>query len=204
MVWTRGRISRIKVTRERGGGPPVANIRHTPRKLDTFLILHFGIDFKSLERLGKEYPWPRLECCPRCSGRRLWGHGYVLRYFDGWPEGLWMKRYRCVSCGAIHTMRPSSHWRGFWAPWRQILASMRRKLKKGRWLSGLSRQRQQYWWKGFAKQAARERHQPRSLDSLKELVGGLRILCTHSLQYCEMRPFGELPHRMFAVTAGGG
>jgi hypothetical protein len=111
-----------------------------------------------------------------------------------------MKRYRCLSCRGIHTTRPSSHWRGFWAPWRLIVVSLVRKLKKGRWLSGASRQRQQYWWKGFAKQAARERHQPRSLENLKALVHRWRILSTHSLEYCEIRPLGELPHRIFAVT----
>lgn len=178
--------------------------RHTPRKLDTYLILHFEVDFKSLQRLSKDYPWPQLQRCPRCGGRRIWGHGYVLRYFDGWGEGLWMKRYRCLSCWAIHTARPTSHWRGFWAPWPQILVSMLHKLKKGRWLSGLSRQRQQYWWKGFGKQAARERHQPRSLETLKALVRRWRIVSTHSLEYCEIRRFRVLPHRIFAVTGLSG
>lgn len=178
--------------------------RRTPRNLDTFLILHFEVEFKTLERLGKEYPWLRLECCPRCGGRRIWGHGYVLRYFDGQEEGLWMKRYRCPSCRAIHTARPTSHWRGFWAPWREILVSLLHKLKKGRWLSKPSRQRQQYWWRGFGKQAALKRNQPRSVQVLRVLVSGLRIPSTHSLEYHEIRPVGELPHRIFAVTAAGG
>ena len=178
--------------------------RRTPRNLDTFLILHFEVDFKTLQRQGKRYLWPRLQRCPRCSGQRVWGHGYVLRYFDGWVEGLWMKRYRCVSCRAVHTMRPSTHWRRFWAPWRQILASMRRKLTRGRWLSGPSRQRQQYWWKGFAKQSARERHQPRCLETLKALAGSGRILSTHALEYRAICPAGDLPHRIFAVTGLSG
>jgi len=43
------------------------------------LILHVRVDEKRLRENGKLYPWPRR--CPRCGGR-LWGHGYVPRYFE--------------------------------------------------------------------------------------------------------------------------
>ena len=55
----------------------------------------------------------------------------------------------------MHTTRPQSHWRGFLAPWSVIVVSLLRKLKGGRWLSLISRQRQQYWWHGFSLQAYR-------------------------------------------------
>lgn len=111
-----------------------------------------------------------------------------------------MKRYRCVDCRAVHTLRPSSHWRGFWAPWRLILVSLRGKLRGRRWLSRFPRQRQQYWWKGFAKQAARQRVQDRSVALLRQLLSQGILLSTHSLKYCEVRRLPYPPHRILAVT----
>jgi hypothetical protein len=182
-------------------GPLCAHrTRHTPRKLDTFLILYLDLDFKRLRELGKEYPWPRPKGCPQCGGARLWGHGYVARYFDGLLEALWMKRYRCPDCGAVHTLRPSSHWRGFLAPWRLILVCLLGKLRGRRWLRRFSRQRQQYWWKGFAKQVARQRVQDRSVELLRQLWSQGIILSTHSLKYCEVHLLPQPPHRILAVT----
>ena len=63
-----------------------------------------------------------------------------------------MKRWRCVDCGAVHTMRPASHWRGFWATIVLIMSSLRAKVEGRRWLAEVSRQRQQYWWHGFQRQ----------------------------------------------------
>jgi hypothetical protein len=124
----------------------------------------------------------------------------VLRYFDGFLEALWLKRYRCPACRAVHTLRPSSHWRGFWAPWRLILACLLGKLRGRRWMSRFSRQRQQYWWKGLAKQAARQRIQGRSERVLRQLLSCGIILATHSLKYCEVRRLGQAAHRILAVT----
>jgi hypothetical protein len=124
----------------------------------------------------------------------------VARYFDGQLEALWMKRYRCPDCAAVHTLRPSRHWRGFWAPWRLILVCLLSKLRGRGWLSRLPRQRQQYWWKGFAKQAARQRVQDCSVALLRQLASQGVILSSHSLKYREVRRLPYPPHRIFAVT----
>jgi hypothetical protein len=83
--------------------------------------------------LGKLYTWPRPTSCPRCGSRRLWGHGYVRRYFDGLSEPLWIKRWRCPDCGGVHTCRPDSHWRRFLAPIAVIMASLVGKITGLRW-----------------------------------------------------------------------
>lgn len=150
--------------------------------------------------MGKDYPWPRPRDCPRCRARRLWGHGYVARYFDGFAEPLWMKRYRCADCTAVHTLRPCSHWRGFWAPWRLILVSLLGKLRGRRWLRCIPRQRQQYWWKGFLKRVSRQRVQDRTVALVRRLLSQGTILSTHSLRYCEIRRLPYPPHRILAVT----
>jgi hypothetical protein len=115
-----------------------------------------------------------------------------------------MKRYRCPECAAVHTLRPCSHWRGFWAPWRLILGCLLGKLKGRRWSSRIPRQRQQYWWKGFGKQAARERIQVRSVAVLRQLVSQWVILSTHSLKYFEVRRLEQPPYRILAVTPAAG
>jgi hypothetical protein len=146
--------------------------------------------------LGRSYPWPRPPCCPRCTGRRLWGHGYVERYFDGLSERVAVKRWRCVDCGAVHTMRPATHWRGFWATIELVLLSLNQKLSGGRWLSNVSRQRQQYWWHGFQ----RQRHLLGGTTGLEELLAQGVIVATHSLRFRCLTPLRYDPHRMFAAT----
>ena len=32
---------------------------------------------------------------------------YTLRYFQEYVAGLWIKRWRCPDCGAVHTARPA-------------------------------------------------------------------------------------------------
>lgn len=145
---------------------------------------------------GKSYPWPRPPCCPRCEGRRLWGHGYVGRYFDGYEERLPMKRWRCVECGAVHTMRPASHWRGFWAGIVLIMSSLNAKVEGRRWLTEISRQRQQYWWHGFQ----RQRHMTGAATSLEDLQARGVLVATHSTRYRRLEPLSYDPHRIFAVT----
>jgi len=163
--------------------------------------VYISIDFNKLEEKKKEYPWERLGRCPSCGVTRVWGHGYVLRYFDGYEAGVWLKRYRCAECRAVHTARPGTHYRGFWASIASILDSLLEKALYNRWLKGFSRQRQQYWWRGFVKQGSRQRNlQGDSLAVLFKLVSQGIILSTHSSEYCEIKPFRVPTHLIFAVT----
>jgi hypothetical protein len=147
--------------------------------------------------LGKLYPWPRPERCPRCGGRRLWGHGFVLRYFDGIPEPLWIKRWRCPDCGGVHTCRPDSHWRRFLAPITVIMASLVGKLSGLPWLKVENRQRQQYWFHGFRIQSRFDGLPGAALDTL--IVSGL-IPPTHSLADRAIVPWPGPPYRRLAAT----
>ena len=164
------------------------------------LIVYSSVDFKSLRSSGKEYRWPRPARCPRCGGVRLWGHGYVFRFFDGEADALAIKRWRCPDCGAVHTMRPDTHWRGFWAPWSAIFTTLLIKAAGGKWCTDFSRQRQQYWWRGYRIQS-RIRGAPIGLWQL--LLSG-RIVATHSLSHREIRAVLCRPHRIFAVTVPSG
>jgi hypothetical protein len=129
----------------------------------------------------------------------------VQRYFDDHPEGLYLKRYRCTDCAAVHTARPDTHYRGFWASIRCVVGCVYEKAVHGRWIGELSRQRQQYWWRGFLKQASRQsipHGDPR--DLVASLLSRNIILSTHSLHYYEIRPLQAAPYPIFAVTAPTG
>lgn len=120
----------------------------------------------------------------------------MARYFDGEPERLWMKRWRCTECGAVHTVRPDGYWRRFLSPWYLILASLMLKMLQDRWLSLASRQRQQYWRRGYLKQ----RQIAGGLAGVEELHDEGIIVATHSLTDRWIEPLGRAVHRRFAVT----
>jgi hypothetical protein len=166
------------------------------------LILYFDIDVKLLEQKGEKYPWPRPPWCPRCQSPRMWGHGYVRRYFDDFAQALCLKRYRCPDCGAVHTLRPHLYDRRFQVIWFAIFLSLLQKITLGRWLPGWSRQRQQYWWRGFKKHASRKQNfvPATALSALMALLEAGHLLATHSLTHYERTPLQKPPHRRFAAT----
>jgi hypothetical protein len=108
-----------------------------------------------------------------------------------------MKRWRCPDCKLTITMRPCLFWRRFLAPVWMILASLQRKERHGCWLSVFTRQRQQYWWRGFCIQ--RRRDGPPA--DLAELEAQGVMAATHSLTDREARFFPVPPHTSFAATA---
>jgi hypothetical protein len=166
------------------------------------LILYCFVDVKLLEELGKEYPWPRPGKSPCCGGVRLWRHGFVPRYFGGYPDQLLMLRYRCADCGAVHTMRPSEYDRRFRAQWATIFLVLLLKILTGRWSSEFSKERQRYWLKGFRVHASRWGNASgmiRQLQALGELTGSV-ILGTHSTRFFEIRPYRDPPHLIFRLT----
>lgn len=139
--------------------------------------------------LGKKYPWYKPESCPACHGKRLWGHGFVLRYFEGCIQGLWIKRYRCPECSSIHTMRPAEFWTSFQYSISTILSCLKNKINKNKWANCAVRQNQQYWFKGLMLQASRIKNLNKyiSLDILNKLISANIIPPSHSIQNATLR-----------------
>jgi len=121
-----------------------------------FLILHFSVAVKAIFLLGKEYPWPKPEKCPVCSGVRLWGHGFVDRYFGGFMGALWMKRFRCPDCSSVHTCRPLDFPKGLQFSIEVVFKCLSNKIEANRWLSSVVRQNQQYWYRCLRNWASRQ------------------------------------------------
>jgi hypothetical protein len=109
------------------------------------LILSIAVKIKEVFKLGRNYPWPKPKLCPRCSQSKIWGHGYVLAYFDGFSDGLLMKRYRCPACGCVIRLRPEGYLSHFQAPIDTIRHKLSFRLRYGRWPPGASRSRQGHW-----------------------------------------------------------
>jgi rubredoxin len=160
------------------------------------LIVYLSVDCSEISTAEKAFVWPRPWKCPRCGGLRLWGHGYVARFFDGYRDALWMKRWRCPDCGAVHTARPTEYWRGFWATAKTIIECLRCKTDGLSWSAEVTRQRQRYWWAGLELQ----RHISAPVVKLDQLLRSNLIVATHSLLYREIRSCREPPHRIFAFT----
>jgi hypothetical protein len=113
------------------------------------LILYSGVDVKQVYELGRGYPWQKPARCPVCLSDRLWGHGFVLRYFEPFEEPGWIKRYRCPDCGAVHTMRPDAYLESLRYPLTIILLCLFIKTCSNRFASALTYQLQQAWWKAL-------------------------------------------------------
>jgi hypothetical protein len=100
---------------------------------------------KEIFEMGRDYPWPKPKVCLCCKHSKLWGHGYVESYFDGFNDALLLRRYRCPLCGCIVKLKPGGYFNRFQASIKTIRFKISYRLEKGRWPSGLSRSRQGHW-----------------------------------------------------------
>lgn len=109
------------------------------------MILPLCVSIKMIVELGRDFPWPRPEFCPRCHGNRVWGHGFVGALFDGFVQQVLLRRWRCPECGCVMKQRPEGYFERFQAPIRSIRSSLAFRLKTGTWPPGSSRSRAGHW-----------------------------------------------------------
>jgi len=98
-------------------------------------------------------------------------------------------------------MRPDTHWRRFWAALRLIIASLMAKQEGGQWAKEVSRQRQQYWWRGYRIQS---HVQGSPATELPALVREGIMAATHSLSDRAVTPWPQPPHPSLAETGPPG
>jgi hypothetical protein len=97
---------------------------------------------------GKDFKWERPCACPKCQGK-IWGHGFVSRYFQGFSSALWIKRFRCTACRAVIAFRPSDYWPRLQTSAEAIFRALLGRLESHCWPQGVSRQRAGHWLAGF-------------------------------------------------------
>jgi hypothetical protein len=152
------------------------------------VVLHVAVDVKRLSELGKKYPWPRPTRCLTCKSPRIWGHGFVQRYFEGYVHPLWVRRLRCPDCRTVYTLRPDLFYRGFQYSLMTILSSLLSRITDYRWLPGVPRQNQQYWYRGLKLQIMRLKNVPSpGRDTMEEVISLGFIPSSHSLDCAMLR-----------------
>ena len=127
--------------------------KNRPNKGES-MILQVLVDLKEILQKERNYPWEKPKQCLDCNSVRLWGHGFVLCFFDGFLVGLLMKRYRCPDCGTVISYRPAGYFSRFQASISQIRDSIVTKVSQQKWLEGLSRSRQYHWYQSLLRHIA--------------------------------------------------
>ena len=118
---------------------------------DRVLIISVAVKIKELLKKKRDYPWPRPEVCVRCGASKVWGHGFVTAWFDGFNEALDLRRWRCPACGCVIRMKPCGYFKNFQASIETIRSRISHRLKTGRWPPGLSHTRQGHWLRALIK-----------------------------------------------------
>ena len=132
---------------------PVTTEGDTPSTRVT-MIYSVSAQLKEIFELGKDYPWKLPATCPRCDHYRLWGHGFVGRYFDGFTSCLYLKCGRCPACGCVVTLRPDTHFRRIHTAISDIRAHLAERLGTGLWpRSDLPRSRLRHWLTNLSRQS---------------------------------------------------
>lgn len=142
------------------------------------LSLFFMLSIKEIFERGRDYPFPRPPNCLKdgCRSGRIWGHGYVEAYFEGYETALVLKRYICAECGSVYTIRPLGYWPRHHVPIRIIFQRLCHRVRYGVWgRSYFSRQRQGHW--------------------LRALQGNLKVYLGTSFTGSVVEGFFELLHK---------
>ena len=50
------------------------------------MIYSCAVSLDEIDLQKKKYDWKRPEECPGCKNSGLWGHGYILRYFNTYSK----------------------------------------------------------------------------------------------------------------------
>ena len=118
------------------------------------MIIKVKADIKEISKQGKNFIWQKPSKCMRCKDSKLWGHGFVLAFFDGFDQGVYLKRYRCPYCKTVFKLKPCGFFKRFQASIRQIFASIMSRVYKSRYLPELSWSRQHFWFTALKRNIA--------------------------------------------------
>lgn len=127
------------------------------------MIQFVEVLLKEVFAQGRKFSWEQPSKCPRCNHYKVWGHGYVSALFDNFNEPLWLKRYRCPSCGCVILMRPASHFSRFQASRKTICSALEQRINHGRWPPDIPLSRMRHWLANLKRQV--KAHLPQTWKS---------------------------------------
>ncbi len=139
---------------------------------------HATVDLNKVSAQGKNFNWKRPKCPKGCP--KMWGHGYILRYYSRYPHCIYIKRYRCPSCGAVVTLTPNEFWEKYQSSIFDIYNAIKIRLTSYKWPPWVTRQRAGHWMRKF-------------LSHLKINYGldneGQELIARLETLYCKKIPF---------------
>ena len=113
------------------------------------MVIHVLAELKEIFEKGRDYPWQKPDSCPNCNRFKIWGHGFVLAFFDGFTDALHIRRYRCPDCNCVIRLRPQEFFSRFQAPIDTIRSSISGRSNNGKWMAHISRTRQAHWYRAL-------------------------------------------------------
>ena len=108
---------------------------------------HTDVELSLVYEAGKSYNWKRPSCPNGC--KKVWGHGFLRRYFERFPNPVWLKRDRCPTCAVVITLLPRGFLPRHQSSVRQIYDALLVKLETFRWPPLVPRQRGGHWLRRF-------------------------------------------------------
>jgi len=117
------------------------------------MILSVCAKLKDIYEQGRNFNWDKPDRCPQCGCMRVWGHGFVSAYFDGFMECFHLRRFRCPDCGCVMRIKPEGYFKRFHVPIEVIYDCLSRRLETGRWDDLFGKSRQRHWLSGLKKKA---------------------------------------------------
>ena len=126
----------------------------TAPKKNKAMIIHVFVNLNEIFEKGRDYLWKRPSVCPNCNRHKVWGHGFVEVWFDGFAAALCIRRYRCPDCKCVMRLRPFGFFSRFQAPVATIRSSVANRLREGKWLPGISRTRQAHWFRALKRRVS--------------------------------------------------
>jgi len=77
-----------------------------------------------------------------------------MAYFDEYPRGLFLRRFRCPGCRCVIRLRPKGYFQRFQASVQRIYACLRQRIVDARYDTQISRSRQRHWVRALQRQVA--------------------------------------------------
>ena len=111
------------------------------------MLVHTDVPLALVVKDGKDFNWNRPSC--NCGGEKVWGHGYVARFFAGIVAAVLLKRYRCPNCRRVFIMMPEGYAPRYQTPARVMCDALASRLMHRGWPRGLPRQRGWHWLRKF-------------------------------------------------------
>jgi hypothetical protein len=115
------------------------------------MIVSVLVSIKEIVAKGRDFEWPRPEVCPRCEGHRIWCHGFVTAFFDGFSQQIVLRRWRCPECRCVMRARPSGYLERLQVSVETVRTCIAFRLEQGRWPPGGSRPRRGHWLRSLTR-----------------------------------------------------